>query len=141
MITTKRALIWAVLTYFGSFVIGMIYSLITGYDPSQSVEQPLSFCLTIIAGSVVMALVGSYFYFTYKNKIKASLNDGLKFGVTLMIVGFVLDALLFIPYVLSQGKADMIFSYYGKWYFWFALAGVVLVSGAVGHYLAKNPKR
>lgn len=143
MLTTKRALIFAVLSYAVSFVIGIAYSLATGYDPSQTVgAQPLSFCITIVAGSAFSAIVATYLYFTHKApKLKADAKHGFKFGITLLVLGTILDAILFLPLVVSMGKIEQVATYYGNVYFYVALLGVVASATGVGYWLGKNPRK
>lgn len=143
MIFTKRSLSFIVLGYIISFIVGIVFSVLTGFDPIQNPEQaanpPLDFCIAIIVASTLTSVAMSYLYFTHKRpKLKPTMQHGLKFGITMVLVGFILDMILFLPMLLSTGDMSMLLSYYAKPYFYIALLGVVAGSAGVGRYLEKK---
>lgn len=129
----KRAVGIGVVTYIVSLVIGMIVMLIMGFDPSQTSVVPSNMLYAIILVSVIVAGVFTLWYFGFKKKvIKPSLKEGALFGVILVIVGFILDLIIFgVTSLLTNSQINLI-DYYSNPVFWVALALFVIVPAVVG---------
>lgn len=145
MILTKRSFSFIGLAYVVTFLFGIVLSIAFGFDPASNPEQianpPLVFCLATIVISAVVSAIATYYFFTYnKPKIKPTTQFGLKFGVTMVAVGFVLDLILFLPIVFSMGSVELLLAYYGKWYFIVALTSVVAAAAGVGYWLENQRK-
>lgn len=143
MLTTKRALAFALLAYIATFIAAIVSSVALRYDLAQiATSPPLDYCIAIIVASTIAALVVTYLYFTYKSpKIKAGAKHGFKFGVTMIVLGLVLDMLFFLPFVISQGNIQQIGDSYGQAYIYLVFVGVLAASTGVGYWLEKNPKK
>lgn len=143
---TKRQIVFSLLAYFFTFIVGIIFSILFHFDPVNNPEQaanpPLVFCLATIVGSIVISAGIAYLYFTHrKPKLKASVNSGLKLGITMVVVGFILDLIMFLPMVLSLGGPGLLIEYYQKWYFIVALLGVVAGATGMGYWLEQKKSR
>ena len=143
---TKRQIAFSLLAYVVTFLFSIIFSIAFQFDPINNPEQaanpPLLFCLVNIFGSIAISAGVTYLYFTHKKpKIKATLNNGLKLGVTMVLIGFVLDLIMFLPMVLSIGSLNMLVEYYQKWYFIAALLGVVAGATGIGYWLEQKKTR
>lgn len=125
---------------FIAAIAALVFFIVLGYDPSQLVsDPPLNYCIAIIVASTIASAVASYFYFTFKNpRVKAGVNEGFKFGLTMLVVGIVLDMLFFLPMIISSGNLAQLSNYYGKIYVYFVFAGVLAGSVGVGWWLAKK---
>lgn len=139
MILTKRALAFILITYFLTFVVAFIAAVFSGYDPAKAqISPPISFCLAIIIASAVFSAVATYFFFTYKSpKIKVTAVNGLKFGITMIVVGFILDLVLFLPYIFFQGISEAA-TQYKEWYVYSTYVAVLLVTTVTAYYLEKK---
>lgn len=142
MLTGKRALVFALLAYFSTFIAAIVSSVALGYDPTQLVgTPPLDYCVAIIISSTIASVVFSYLYFTYKAPaVKPSAILGFKFGITLLVLGFILDMLFFLPVVMISGNLQQVFDSYSQVYIFLVFAGVVAGSTLVGYLLERNSK-
>lgn len=141
MLTTKRALVFALLAYISTFIAAIVNSATLGYDPSQLVgSPPLDYCIAIIISSTVASVVFTYLYFTHKApKTPKTAKVGFKFGITLVVVGFILDMLLFLPLVISSGNLQLLLDSYSQVYIYLVFVGVLVGSTGVGYWLERHP--
>lgn len=142
MILTRRAIGFAVLAYFSALVIGILLYAVLGFDPTGSNKLPVWAIVASIVSSVVFAAVFTYLYFTFKNPgLKVSREAGFKFGLAMVVVGFALDMLFFLPLIITSGSVNLLLDYYGNPLFYLALIGVVAAASGTGAYLKKKAKK
>lgn len=142
MLTTKRALVFALLAYIFTFIAALVSSISLGYDPSQLMgTPPTDYCIAIIISSGIAAVIFTYLYFTHKKpQLKPGAKDGFRFGVTMIILSFVLDMIFFLPLVINTGNFKQAAANYGSWYVYVVLLVVLAGSAGVGYWLEKKPK-
>lgn len=130
----KRAIGIGLLTYIATFIVGMIAAMTLGLDlTSTDAPPPEMFYISAVAAVVIAALF-SVWYFKGKN-VEVNAQQGLKFGVTLIIIGFIMDFLTFIPYVTSGGSYSDLLTYYANPIFLVTLLLILATPAAVGQLL------
>ena len=127
----KRAIWIGVVTYILSFIIGLIPMILMGTDTAEISELPPSFFIIGIITSIVLAGLFTLVYFKDKG-IKPSAKEGFYFGLVLIIVGFVLDVLIFSVSSLAADSEIDIFAYYSSQMFWTALVLLVAATTIIG---------
>ena len=133
----KRAIGISLLTYISTFIVGMVAALIMGLDlTSTDAPPPEMFYISAVAAVVIAALF-SVWYFKGKG-IEKNAKQGLFFGITLIIIGFIMDIITFIPYVLGGGSYNDLFSYYANPVFLVTLVLILGTPAAIGHFLSKK---
>lgn len=140
MIISKRALIFAILAYIATFIAAIVFTVAFGIDPAQlATSPPLNYCVAIIISSTIISIVAAYLYFTYKNPpIKATLKEGFKFGILLIVLGFILDMVFILPMVINSGGLQQMISSYSKLYVYFVFVGALVGTSGVGYWLQKK---
>ncbi len=133
----KRAIWVGVVMYILSFIIGIIPFLITGADPTQMSDPPTSFFVIGIIISIILSIIFSLVYFKGK-KIHPSAKEGFYFGLTIIVVGFVLDAIIFFLSSLAVESEMDILSYYSNPLFWVALVLVIATTTIIGAMKGKK---
>ena len=133
----KRAIGIGLLTYICTFIVGIIAALGMGLDmTSTDTPPPEMFYISAVA-AVIIASLFSVWYFKGKN-VKPSAKQGLYFGVTLIIIGFIMDIVTFIPYVLGGGSYNDLLSYYANPIFLVTLVLILGTPAAIGHILSQK---
>ena len=136
----KRAIGVGLLTYLASFIIGIIIMFAMGVDPSQGSEIPKSAFIVNIIITLILAGLFTLFYFKDK-KIKRSAKEGFMFGIVLIIIGFILDIIIFtLTSMMTTTQVDLL-EYYSDPIFWLALILFVLTTTIVGAIKEKKKKR
>lgn len=126
-----RKIYLGLIAYLVSFVIGIINARIMGVDLSQASEVPTPVWIVgVLAQVVLMALFALWYFAT--PKVVASAKEGLWFGLTCVIVGFIVEILIIIPSILFSHAPVDIGSYYGNPFFWLSLVVTILVPMLVG---------
>lgn len=134
----KRAIGISVLIYIVSMVLGMIVCSFLGITPDITQPIPMKMWLITAIISVGLSVGGAFWYFQNK-AIKPSLQTGLQFGGSVVIVGFVLDLLFFLS-LSTQGYEPLavMSTYYRQPPFWITLALILVGSTVVGKYTEKQ---
>ena len=135
----KRAIWIAAVNYALSFIIGLIPMALIGADPSQMSDLPVGFFVIGIAISVILAICFTSVYFKDKHT-KPSAKEGFYFGLVLMIVGFILDFIIFLILSLTSSSGTDVFSYYSSPMFWLAALLVLATATLVGSIKGKKRK-
>ena len=126
----KRAFGISLLLYIATFVTGIICGLISGQDMSSMNNIPDSFWYIGMVGAVVLTTVFSLWYFRSK-EIIASARSGAWFGLTAVIISFLLDIALFS--LGNTGGAEVDLSvYFGDFRYWIIIVLVVGTAKIVG---------
>ncbi len=137
----KRAAGIGILIYFVTLLIGGIASAALGIKMEDMSAIPMEMWMISACIAVALSLGGAYWYFMGKG-LKPSLQAGFQFGVTMVLIGFILDILMFLP-LATQGKNPLseLGVYYSQPAFWLTLALILAGSSAMGMWLEKKGKR
>lgn len=136
----KRAIGISIVIYVASMLFGMVACSILGIQPDMTKPIPLEMWVISSVSSVVFAALGAVWYFRGKN-LKPSLREGFRFGVSVIVVGFILDFLFFLSLMFENYDPFAAMGmYYQQLPFWITIALVVVVSGLVGMWLEKQKK-
>ncbi|MBI2449082.1 hypothetical protein HYV49_02175 [Candidatus Pacearchaeota archaeon] len=127
----KRAIWVAVLTYAISFIIGLIVMMIMGVDPTNLTEIPNNVLYISIILTIIIAVFFTLLYFKGK-RIKPNAKEGFYFGLILIIVGTILDIIIFSLSSLATGTQQSLIEYYSNPFFWIALILLLATTTIVG---------
>ncbi len=119
----KRAIGISVAIYLAFFVVMSISALIMWYV--------LPFVV------ILFVCVGAFWYFKSPT-VSASARQGFYFGLTILLIGFVLDILSVLP-TLSKGDGLLksLLDYYSQPLFWVMLVLILLVATLTGKKMKK----
>ena len=113
----KRAILSSIILYVATFLVGIMIVYTTGVaDPNNS-------SVTTI-GLVTLALLTAIIALFYFRAEKPSTKEGFLLGLTILITGFVLDAVMTGLALLNNVPSKDIMSYYFSLSY---LVGIVLV--------------
>lgn len=133
----KRAIGIGFLTYIATFAVGIIAALAMGLDmTSTDTPPPEMFYISAIA-AVIIASLFSLWYFKGKN-VETNAKQGFIFGIVLILIGFAMDFITFIPYVTSGGSYNDLLAYYSNPIFLITLVLILVTPAVVGHILSKK---
>jgi len=131
----KRAALLSLLAYVISFAVGILSALIFSVDFSGEAPVPqFMWYVGLLASILIMG--GLAFWYFKSDTTKPSLLNGLMFGVIAIVVGFVIDALFFIPAALG-GRGGELIAYYLEPFFWITLVAVIATTTLVGFLLGR----
>lgn len=122
----KRGILISLALYATTMILGIILTITAniGLASPQSIST-VYWIITIVA-TVLLTCLASIWYFS---KAKKSPMEGLKLGVTFVVVGFILDLLFFF----TQDNATQIMKqYYSSISFYLVLAIVVASAVFIG---------
>ena len=116
---------WKLILLYGLlfWVIIFVVASVAMFSPGLK-DLPTAQEIIIWATDIILAVIFSRLYF---NKVKASLGNGLLFGLGMLIVGTILDAAITVP-LFVKDYAMM----FGKWSLWVGYALVIVIGGIVG---------
>jgi len=132
-----RALTLSVLGYVVIFAAGFFSSSLLGGNITSVAEIPDSFYYLQIALSVVVAALFAYWYFR-SPRVKRTFLGGIAFGIVGVLVGAVLDVLIFLPPYLQGMPLGEILAFYLNPLFSLAIALYIFTAGIVGGLLEKR---
>src|SRR3989344_4139637 len=124
----KRAIWVGALTYIASFIIGALVLSLLGYELAQGSEVSTPILVINIVITIIIAVLFTLLYF---KKVKASGREGLYFGITLVILGTILDAIIF-SIAATAGQSISLAEYYSNPLFWLALFLFIVTTILVG---------
>ena len=134
----KRALGIALAFYVANFVVGIIAGLISGQDMSSMNTISDSFWYLGMVAAVVLTAIFTMWYFRNPS-IKPSAKNGFYFGLTSVIVAFILDFVFLALGNAGGGNFDMT-EYYSDYRFWIIVVLALLTAKLVGYKLgSKDP--
>ncbi len=126
----KRAVSLSLLLYVATFIVGIISGIVSGQDMSTMQGMPDSFWYVGMVAAVILTAGFTQQYFK-SPKIQASRMTGAYFGVTAVVVSFVIDFILFS--IGNAGGANVdLREYYGDWRFWIIVILVIGTAKFVG---------
>src|SRR3989344_1710288 len=114
----KRGILIALALYVVTMIIGIIITLLAQVSIESPQNIPTTYWVITIVITIILTSLASLWYFS---KAKRNIIEGLKLGVTFIIVGFVLDLLFFIPLFLKSSGTQIILQYYSTPSFYITL--------------------
>ena len=127
----KRAIGIGLLTYIFAFVIGIVVMFLFQVDPSDPFSIPPLVLYVNIGITIILAAFFTLWYLRGK-KIKPGMKEGFLFGLVLIIIGTVLDVLLFtLGAIVLNAPLDII-GYYSNPVFWISLLLFLATTTLVG---------
>jgi len=120
-----------VLVYICSFIAGILIATLLGIDLDTAVEAPPSVWYIGIVATVIILGLFTHWYFKDK-KIKPTPKEGFYFGLTAVIIGTIIDAVLIIPYIILSDAPQDIFAYYTNPLFLVTLLIVLATPTVIG---------
>jgi len=135
----KRAVWMSVVVYAISFAIGIITAAILGVDLTEATEPPVSVWIISIVVTVAILAAFTWWYFKDK-KVKPNAKEGLFFGLTMIIVGTILDMTIIIPYILTNDAGTEVLTYYANPLFLLTIVLLLATTTIVGWSLEQKGK-
>jgi len=132
----KRALLLSLAAYVLSFVVGFLSALIFGVDFSGEAPVPQALWYVGLVASILI-MGGLTFWYFKSDSTKATMCNGLMFGAIAVVLGFIIDGLIFIPAAIS-GRGGELISYYLEPFFWITLVAVIATTTLVGYLLGRK---
>jgi len=135
----KRAFWISILAYLTSLLIGISVLVISGLTLStvSTISSQMLFATQVVS-IIAIGLLFAWWYFR-SPRTHASLINGAKLGIVMIVVGFLLDSLLAAPALLSiEGFtfSDVV-SIYADPVYWLTLLLLLGATASVGWYLAQ----
>ncbi len=126
----KRAILIALALYVSTLIVGIILTIFAKVNLQSPQEIPTTYWIITIVVTVLLTSIASIWYFNKKGTIRNT-KEGLKLGWTFICVGFILDALFFIPAFFSSG-VKLLFEYYINPSFYITLLLVIATATFIG---------
>lgn len=130
----KRALGIGFLLYLGTFVVGIVCGIISGADMTSFNDLPDYYWYVGMVAAVVLTALFAKWYFR-NPAIMPSAKSGFYFGLTAVVLSFVLDVALFSLGNMNLPEAEKvdIWEYYSDYRFWIIVVLVIATAKLVGH--------
>ena len=137
----KRGILIGLVLYFASLIINVILTITSKINLGQSQSISTTYWVIIIVTTVILTGLASIWYF---NKANRNAKEGLKLGITFVIVGFIIDLLFFLT---QSGGIQVMKEYYTNLSIYLVLILVVATcifigsrNNTHGRHTVKNPK-
>ncbi|MGV8131245.1 MAG: hypothetical protein ACP5N7_04065 [Candidatus Pacearchaeota archaeon] len=130
----KRGILISLALYASTMVVGIIMTIIANLNMQSTQNIPTTYWIITIITTVLLTCLASIWYFA---KAKRSPKEGLKLGVTFILVGFVLDLIFFFS---QENAAQIMKDYYSSISFYLVLALVVASAFFIGSRSHKQQK-
>lgn len=124
----------SVLAYLGSFIVASIVALTAGINLAETQEIPPMLWYTGAVTAIVFAVAFAFWYYR-SPKTKPSVKTGLQFGLVMILTGFALDFITFLPLFTHEDPLGPILDYYLSPFFWVTLILILVATAGVGKYL------
>lgn len=116
----------------------MIVCSVLGLKPDITQPIPMQMWITSAFLAVILSIAGAYWYFQGKNS-QPNLETGFRFGLALIVVGFILDFLFFLSLSFEgHDPIAVMMNYYREPAFWLTLVLILLGSSFVGMCLERK---
>ncbi len=130
----KRGILISLALYASTMIIGIIMTIVANLSMQSPQNIPTTYWIITIITTVLLTCLASIWYFA---KAKRSPKEGLKLGLTFILVGFVLDLIFFFT---QENAAQIMKDYYSSISFYLVLALVVASAFFIGSRPNKNQK-
>lgn len=124
----------SVLAYIASLAVGIAVMVVYGIDLGETQAIPPEMWYAGAITAIIFAALFAAWYFR-SPKVDASAQEGLKFGLVMIVTGFVLDLVSFLPLLTHEDPYDPILEYYSSPFFWVTLVLVVVAAALTGNFL------
>lgn len=130
-----RAIKIGLVLYLATFVVGIAAGVLMGQDMSTFENLPDSFWYIGMVSALVLTGLFSWWYFKSPRIVPSALG-GLYFGLTVVILSFLLDFALFS--IGNSGNTESMWEYYSDFRFWVIVLIVLGTAKVVG--FIKRPR-
>ena len=116
----KKIVVFSLIAYALSFLMSMVVMFAMGvdFDTFEVTNMPLSLWIVVMSETALITYIVTKWYFRTRWVIVPSAKEGFIFGVAVIVIGFVLDFILVLPVVVTQGANDIL-AYYQHPFFVF----------------------
>jgi EamA domain-containing membrane protein RarD len=132
----KRMILYSVIAYVISFVLGSIVAVLSGFDVASTDTIPTSLWLWSIVLTLIVVAGVTHYYF---KKEKPSATMGFYFGLSLVVIGSVLDMLVLFIFArtvdMTIGES---LSYYANPLFLATIVMLLLTTTLIGLWCANK---
>jgi hypothetical protein len=133
----KRATGIALVAYVATFIIGIITTSLAQVPFSTDAVLPTIFFVIQIFAMFGIGVLFTLWYLRSPS-IRTSGLSGLHFGLSMLAVGFILDAIAFVPALINGLPITQIISLYVNPLFWIAALILLATSYVTGFALSKR---
>lgn len=109
----KKIVVFSLIAYALSFLVSTIvmFSMGIDFETFDVTNMSMSLWVVAMAATALITYIVTKWYFRTKWVVVPSAKEGFIFGVAVVVIGFVLDFLLVLPVVITQGANDLL-AYY-----------------------------
>lgn len=132
----KRATFIGFMTYVATFMLGVLFAYVVGIDMASHVTPLEAWLIGMLLGMVLMVLA-TWWYFR-PAELKPSVLQGVEFGIVTVLVAFVCDGAMILPYVLATGDFTEPLEYYTHPLFWSTVVLMVVMGGITAKFLDRQ---
>lgn len=133
----KRAVGLSVLAYLSSFIVATIVAVAFGINLAETQAIPPLLWYIGAFTAILFAFIFVKLYYRSK-KIKPNAKSGLKFGIVMIVTGFALDMVTFLPLFTHEDPLGPILDYYLNPLFWFTLVLILVTTTYTGKHLSTD---
>lgn len=126
----KRALVAAVSLWAATLLLWIVFSIAIRY---MGVSSDFSLNGVESVAVILLTFVCSWYYFNSSRVSRTSIH-GLKLGFFFIVIGFLLDILVFTPFLLSTNSLDKIYTYYQSADFFLMSVFTLLIPSLIGRF-------
>ncbi len=122
----KRGILISLALYAATMIIGIIMTIVANINIESPQNIPTTYWIITIITTVLLTCLASIWYFS---KAKRNAKEGLKLGITFILVGFVLDSFFFFT---QDNAVEIMKQYYSSTSFYLILALVIVSAIFIG---------
>ncbi len=128
----KRAILTSIVLWVGIFLLSLLVALLIRPELYTEYLMARGLGLSIL---VILTSIASWSYFT---KPSGRGTGGLQLGILFLVMGIVLDLIIFIPYLSRYNELEQLRSYYVSSEFLLAALFTLLVPFIVKTHLERS---
>lgn len=122
----KRGILISLALYAATMIIGIIMTIVANISIESPQNIPTTYWIITVITTVLLTCLASIWYFS---KAKRNAKEGLKLGITFIIVGFILDLFFFFT---QDNAVEIMKQYYSSTSFYLILALVIVSAIFIG---------
>lgn len=125
----KKATLGGILLWVFIFVVWSIIIFLPPFKDGANLmwQFVVHYVVLILLVWIVAAM--------YLKKVKASAKEGLLYGIYLLIIGSILDAIVTVPLFIDGDY----FGYFGNWQMWIGYVELLVLSTVFGRMFSEMP--
>ncbi len=124
----KRAILAAITLYIVTFIVGLILTIFAKTNFVSPQQSPTTYWLITIIITVLLTSIASIWYFN-KPQVKRDIKEGFKLGATFIIIGFIIDMLIFLLSLVAGEGIQIIKEQYTSYSFYIII--ILILSSTV----------